>query len=602
MTTRKKKPKPAAKGRATIVRRGRTSTKVQPEKPQARRRGGTPATLINQVSATKPAKPETPEEDAISLDLLSELDEDGLPIAATNVAEDVDEETAADDEEVDEETAADDEEVDEETAADDEEVDEETAADDEEVNEETAADDETVARVDEEEDVTASSEPDTELDLEAPPASGPTSISPGQSDEFGEEPAAGEDESGLDELLRAEGEAEVVTESGPDVTDAVSGELLGADGSANDTESFLKTALEAILFVADKPLSIKDIAKAIQLDRRRAEEILESLRTDYEERGFRIDAVADGYCFRSNPKVAEYVRAFLEQKPVKLSRAQLETLAIVAYRQPITRPEADDVRGVDCGPVLKGLLERELIRVLGKKDEPGRPMLYGTTPAFLELFGLKSLEELPTLKEFTELNDDSRRKFEQEMGEEAPVNLSDLGLTEEEPTASNSSGDAEPTAAPEPVDPKAYEDPSDEDEKLSESEESDESKPETSDDAPEKSEEESADEDEDDEGDEDEDEDDEDDEDDDEDEDDEDDKDDEDDEDDDEDDDDDDDDDEDDDDDDDDDDDEDEDEDEDEDDDDEPKAETPEESDEPKAKPSAAPKPTAKGKGRRKGK
>ncbi|MGC4066472.1 MAG: SMC-Scp complex subunit ScpB [Polyangiaceae bacterium] len=206
---------------------------------------------------------------------------------------------------------------------------------------------------------------------------------------------------------------------------------MGEDASANDTETFLKAALESILYVADKPLTIKDIAKAIQLDRRRAEEILESLRADYEQRGFRIDAVADGYCFRTHPKVADYVRAFLEQKPVKLSRAQLETLSIVAYRQPITRPEADEIRGVDCGPVLKGLLERDLIRVIGKKDEPGRPMLYGTTPAFLELFGLKSLEELPTLKEFTELNEDSRRKFEQEMGEEAPLNLSDLGLLNE---------------------------------------------------------------------------------------------------------------------------------------------------------------------------
>src|SRR5829696_736959 len=103
-----------------------------------------------------------------------------------------------------------------------------------------------------------------------------------------------------------------------------------------------------------------------------------------------------------------------------MSRAQVETLAIVAYRQPITRPEIDDVRGVDSGPVLKTLLERDLVRILGKKDEPGRPMLYGTTAQFLEFFGLRALSDLPTLREFTELSDESRRTYERELGEEPP--------------------------------------------------------------------------------------------------------------------------------------------------------------------------------------
>src|SRR5208282_6175920 len=94
-----------------------------------------------------------------------------------------------------------------------------------------------------------------------------------------------------------------------------------------------------------------------------------------------------------------------------------ETLAIAAYRQPITRPEIDDIRGVDSGATLKLLLERDLLRILGKKDEPGRPILYGTTSQFLEFFGLKSLKDLPTLKEFTELSEDSRRTVEKELGE-----------------------------------------------------------------------------------------------------------------------------------------------------------------------------------------
>src|SRR5262249_55665384 len=106
------------------------------------------------------------------------------------------------------------------------------------------------------------------------------------------------------------------------------------------------------------------------------------------------------------------------KRPVRMTRAQLETLAIVAYRQPITRPEVDDVRGVDSGPVLHTLLDRDLVKILGKKDEPGRPLLYGTTRSFLEFFGLKSLKDLPNLREFTELSDDSRRVYDREMGGE----------------------------------------------------------------------------------------------------------------------------------------------------------------------------------------
>jgi segregation and condensation protein B len=105
---------------------------------------------------------------------------------------------------------------------------------------------------------------------------------------------------------------------------------------------------------------------------------------------------------------------------VKLTRAQIETLAIAAYRQPITRPEIDEIRGVDSGATLKLLLERDLVRILGKKDEPGRPLLYGTTNHFLEFFNMKSLKDLPTLREFTELSDESRRVAEAELGEVLP--------------------------------------------------------------------------------------------------------------------------------------------------------------------------------------
>jgi segregation and condensation protein B len=229
---------------------------------------------------------------------------------------------------------------------------------------------------------------------------------------------------------------------------AVAEDMLDSMDEVGDTGSLLRSAIEALLFVAEKPVTIKDLAKGLQLDKKRTQELLDELRAEYNHRGIRIEEISDGYAFRTHPSIAEYVRAFLEQRPVKLSRAQLETLAIVAYRQPITRPEVDDIRGVDCGPVLKGLLERELVRILGKKDEPGRPMLYGTTPGFLELFGLKSLQELPTLREFAELTDDSRRKYEEKMGEDAPApSLADFGLMPE--------GDGENAVQPAPQDEEA---------------------------------------------------------------------------------------------------------------------------------------------------
>src|SRR5262249_28276767 len=129
------------------------------------------------------------------------------------------------------------------------------------------------------------------------------------------------------------------------------------------------------------------------------------------DRGVVLHEVAGGFQFRTNPMNAHWVRQLLAGRPVKMSRAQLETLAIIAYRQPITRPEVDEIRGVDSGGTIKAPLDRRPLRVLGKKEEPGRPMLYGTTPGFLEFFNLKDLKDLPTLREFYELNEDSMQKI-----------------------------------------------------------------------------------------------------------------------------------------------------------------------------------------------
>lgn len=222
------------------------------------------------------------------------------------------------------------------------------------------------------------------------------------------------------------------------------------EGEIENIEEYLKGLVEAILFSSDKPQTDKDVARAARLDKGRVKELIEQLILDTQHRGVRLVAVADGYAFRTNPAYSAYVREFLAQRPVRLSRAQLETLAIIAYRQPLTRPEVDDIRGVDSGAVIKLLLERELIRVLGKKDEPGRPMIYGTTNQFLELFSLGSLRDLPTLREFTELSDDSRAKFELEVGEPAPQGPIDFAgydafVEGESPPPSSGEADAEPS-------------------------------------------------------------------------------------------------------------------------------------------------------------
>jgi segregation and condensation protein B len=164
-------------------------------------------------------------------------------------------------------------------------------------------------------------------------------------------------------------------------------------------------------------VSVAEIAKAGKADKKLVRALADELGHEYAQRGIHLEEVAGGLVFRTDAAFAPFIRDVVGKKPVRMTRAQLETLAIIAYRQPITRPEVDDIRGVDSGPVMKMLLDRDLVRILGKKDEPGRPLLYGTTAVFLELFGLRSLKDLPSLREFTELSEDSRRVYDREMGD-----------------------------------------------------------------------------------------------------------------------------------------------------------------------------------------
>ena len=179
-------------------------------------------------------------------------------------------------------------------------------------------------------------------------------------------------------------------------------------GPRSVSELHLKGIIESLVFVSEKPIDVQDIARVARAESREVRRLLHELKREYQSRGVQLEEVAGAWQFRSSAANAPFVRELLQAKPVKLTRAQVETLAIVAYRQPITRPEIDDVRGVDSGSALKVLLERDLIRMIGRKEEPGRPLLYGTTTYFLEFFGLRSLRDLPVLREFTELTPESQ--------------------------------------------------------------------------------------------------------------------------------------------------------------------------------------------------
>jgi len=130
-------------------------------------------------------------------------------------------------------------------------------------------------------------------------------------------------------------------------------------------------------------------------------EELHRMKEEYEDpsKGVELVEVAGGYQFRTKPRWAEWVARLRKAKTVKLSQSALETMAIIAYRQPVIRPQIEEIRGVDCGWILRSLMEKGLIKIMGRKDLPGRPIIYGTTKAFLELFNLNSLADLPSLKE-----------------------------------------------------------------------------------------------------------------------------------------------------------------------------------------------------------
>ena len=187
--------------------------------------------------------------------------------------------------------------------------------------------------------------------------------------------------------------------------------------SGYDPAQHIKSVIESLLFVNEKPITINQFREALPtVTPSDVKQVINALKNEYEQRksGMAIVEIAGGFQMLSNPLYVEYIRSFYKTKhKEKLSKPALESLAIIAYKQPVTRSDIEVIRGVNSDGVVAHLFNKDLIKIVGKKDVPGRPFLYGTTKQFLEYFGLKSLEDLPKLEEFSHLLDDKEEPSEE---------------------------------------------------------------------------------------------------------------------------------------------------------------------------------------------
>jgi len=197
------------------------------------------------------------------------------------------------------------------------------------------------------------------------------------------------------------------TEGGPDEEDIIIAEAVTEPVPEGENSVGLKAVIEAAIYITDEPLTAEQIALAVEQPLDRVKEILSQLVAEYAapDRGLSVRELAGGFKMATKPEYHEPIRRFVKnlQPPLKMSLASLETLAVIAYKQPITAPEILEIRGVQGAGVLKTLLDRKLIAAAGRKNVLGKPIMYKTTREFLIQFGLNSLAELPTLKEFEEL-------------------------------------------------------------------------------------------------------------------------------------------------------------------------------------------------------
>jgi segregation and condensation protein B len=213
-----------------------------------------------------------------------------------------------------------------------------------------------------------------------------------------------------------------------------------------------KKIIEALLFTSEKPITIEQMKEVLEeVDAKDIKTALAELQKEYETlgRSFKVYELAGGYQMVTMPEFADYLKKFYRVKSKdKLTKPALETLAIVAYRQPITKADIEDIRGVNVDGVVKTLADRQLIRITGRKDAPGRPILYGTTKEFLDRFGLSTLNELPKLGEFTESDIDLSELKQGLGGQEVQdgtgeVTQEDRPVGQEDNTAPEQQGAAE---------------------------------------------------------------------------------------------------------------------------------------------------------------
>lgn len=175
----------------------------------------------------------------------------------------------------------------------------------------------------------------------------------------------------------------------------------------------LRSIIESLLFVSREPLGLERLKTVLGLeDTGPISQALDSLAAEYEARrgGFFLREVAGGHQIRTCPEHAEWIKKLLQPSAGRLSKAAMETLAIIAYKQPVIRADVEHIRGVDSGGVIRSLMERKLIRVLGRKEIPGRPLVYATTKRFLEAFDLKDIRDLPSIKEIAPPESDAVEK------------------------------------------------------------------------------------------------------------------------------------------------------------------------------------------------
>ena len=176
----------------------------------------------------------------------------------------------------------------------------------------------------------------------------------------------------------------------------------------SDVDNKVKMIVEGVLLAAGRPLTLDNIiqvfSKEEQPDRKELKSVMDSIAEDCADRGFELKEVASGFRFQVKQELSEWVAKLWEERPPRYTRALLETLALVAYRQPITRGDIEEIRGVGVSSnIIRTLLDREWIRVVGHRDVPGRPAMFATTKQFLDYFNLKSLQDLPPLSEIKEL-------------------------------------------------------------------------------------------------------------------------------------------------------------------------------------------------------